>query len=186
MFVWNCRLEVSRPREEEGIFFIFQTWSFTSKNLVKNKSLHNKKNLFIFLLTKFYQRGYFNEVGGNAKQTMILFWPNNIYHSRNLSCFYSLANTFCTILYRQTDGRMDKVIPIYPPNFVCWGIKNGKKSTLFTYTYIALKSLVQKKMFLIQVYQVDFTQSVLSTHAKYYISKIIYTLLLMQWEEIHQ
>lgn len=132
------------------------------------------------MLTKFYQRWFFNEVGGNAKQTMILFWPNSIYHSRNLSCFYSLANTFCTILYRQTDGRMDKVIPIYPPNFVCGGIKNGKKiNSLHLYLH-CFEIPCSEKNILIQVYQVDFTQSVLSTHAKYYISKIIYTLLLMQ------
>lgn len=112
------------------------------------------------MLTKFYQRGFFNEVGGNAKQTMILFWPNSIYNSRNLSCFYSLANTFCTILYRQTDGRMDKVIPIYPPNFVCGGIKNGKKiNSLHLYLH-CFEIPCSEKNILIQVYQVDFTVSI--------------------------
>jgi len=30
-------------------------------------------------------------------------------------------------LTRYMDGRMDRVIPIYPPNFVCRGYKNGNR-----------------------------------------------------------
>lgn len=33
-----------------------------------------EKKFLIFLLRKFYQRWFFNEVEGNTKQT-ILFWP---------------------------------------------------------------------------------------------------------------
>jgi hypothetical protein len=31
---------------------------------------------------------------------------------------------------RQTDGRTDRVIPIYPPNFVCGGYNNGRRYIL--------------------------------------------------------
>lgn len=30
--------------------------------------------MYIILLIKFDQQGFFNEAGGNPKQTMILFW----------------------------------------------------------------------------------------------------------------
>lgn len=33
------------------------------------------KKIFIFCLYNFMSRGHFIEVGGNAKQTVILFWP---------------------------------------------------------------------------------------------------------------
>lgn len=60
----------------------------------------------------------------------------------------------------------------------------GEETTFYidAYMYIALKSLVQMKLFIIQVYSRNFTQSVmlkkLSTHAKYYIEKLFNNFFL--------
>lgn len=75
-FVWNCHLDVSRPRRE--FFFHLLNLKFNYQKLVKNKNVHIKKKSVYILLMKFCQQGrYFNETGGSFKQTTILFWPNH-------------------------------------------------------------------------------------------------------------
>lgn len=51
-----------------------QSWSLTNIKLVKNKNLHVKKKVLLFFAHKILSAGYFDEVGGNSKQTIDMFY----------------------------------------------------------------------------------------------------------------